>query len=120
MLRNLLCAAVALVVVAGTGLAEEKKKTNAVFGKLVKCDAAKGTICVMVKKSKEDEGTKTEYKLTEDTKFLLGRAKEPVAKDEIKEKFKEGTMVYVLLDDEGKTAKSVIAIPAATKKKADN
>jgi hypothetical protein len=110
-----MCAAVVLVLVAGVGLAEEKKgakKGKAVLGKLVKCEG--GKICVMVK----DE--KMEYAVTDETKFQIGKGKgeKPEVltnKDEIKEKFKEGIVVALRLDEEGKTAISVTAV--ARKKK---
>ena len=122
MLRKLVCASVALFLVAGVALAKEekgeKKKPKAAFGKIVKYE--KGTLTVMVKKSKEDEGTKTEFTINDDTKFLAsaGRGKKPtpVSKEDIKEKFKAGTLVYVILDEEGKTAKSVTAVNLGGKK----
>jgi len=122
MLRKFVCAAVGLVLVGGVALAAEEKaeakkpRGKLVFGKLLKCDADKGIICVMVKKSKDDEGTKMEYKINEDTKFVAGSGggekpltftKGDFGKDEFKAKFKEGVIVVVILDDEGKIARRV-------------
>jgi hypothetical protein len=123
MLRKFVCATVGLVLVAGVALAAEEKaegkkpRGKLVFGKLLKCDADKGIVCVMVKKSKDDEGTKMEYKINDETKFVAGSggAEKPLTftkgdfgKDEFKAKFKEGTIVGVLLDDTGTTAKRVM------------
>jgi hypothetical protein len=117
MLRKFVCAAVALVLVTGIALAEEKKgkggkKRTGTFGKITKIDATMGTLTVLVKKSREDEGTSTDFTLTKNTKFQVsnGRGKEPTvvtSKDEIKEKFKEGTRVRLGLDEDGKTVKTV-------------
>jgi hypothetical protein len=70
MLRTMVCAAVALVLVGGVSLAEKKdEKSKVAHGKILKCDTDKGILCVMVKKSKDDDGTKIEFKITKNTKF---------------------------------------------------
>jgi hypothetical protein len=121
-MRKLVCAAVTLVLVAGAGLAEEAKGAKkGAMGTLVKCDGEKGIICILVKKSKDDEGTKTEFKITDETKFQVGagKGKEPTVltdKAEIKEKLKEGVRVRLALDEEGKTVKTVTIMAAQRKK----
>jgi hypothetical protein len=119
MLRKLVGASIAFVLVAGVALAADEKvqqRARPVRGQLVKCDLEKGMICVLVKKNRQDEGTKTEFKVTDDTKFVInkGRGEKPVtltksdaSKDEFKNAFKENARVTVTLSDDGKTIKTI-------------
>jgi hypothetical protein len=123
MLRKLVSAVVVLVLIAVVGTAQEKKGRPAGSrGKIVKFDVDKGVLTVLVKKSREDEGTKTDFTITKDTKFQMGagRGKEPTAvtsPEEIKEKFKEGGVVRLTLDVDGKTVKTATVMAARGKKK---
>jgi hypothetical protein len=115
-------------MIGGVALAQRKdgKRPAGTFGKITKYDADKGTLTVLVKKNREDEGTSKDFTITKDTKFQVGagRGKEPTAvtsPDEIKEKFKEGTMVRLTVADDGKTLKTVTTFAGRrAKAKTDN
>jgi hypothetical protein len=114
MLRTFVSTAIAVVLVAGVTLAAEEKG-QMVRGTLVKCELDKGMICVLVKKNRQDEGTKTEFKVTDDTKFVIikGRndkvtlTKADATKDDFKKAFKENARVQVELGADGKTVKTI-------------
>lgn len=106
MLRMFVCAATALVLCAGIGLAQEKaKKGQTAAGKIKKVDAAAGILTVTVRVSKTEEKD-TEFKIADTTRFLiaLGEAKQELTgKDGLKnEQFKAGADVAVTTDADGK------------------
>jgi len=128
MLRKVLWVAVALAL-AGVAQAEKTKKDvkkgkKAAYGKQLEWRSDTGVISILVKKDKKDEGTKTDYKMTNKTKFAIGagKGKKPTVltdDKEILEKFPVGTMVYIMLDEDGKTATMVIAAQGKKPKKQD-
>jgi hypothetical protein len=109
MLRTLLCAALALVLF--TGLAEAAKKRAAkgkvYHGKIVKVDAAEGTLTVQVKKDEK------EFKVTAKTPVECynadGEKTELTGKDVLKkEQFKKGAHVTIICDNDDNVKKITI------------
>jgi hypothetical protein len=126
MLRNCVGALAAVVLVAGLAAADDKPevKKGTFYGKILKYDAKNGTLTVIVKKKKNDEGTKTDYQLAADTKFMVaggvGEKSTPLTtKEEIASKLKKGTMVRLTLDEDGKVARTVV-IGRGPEKNEDN
>jgi hypothetical protein len=99
MLRTCVCAALALVLVAGISLAEEAKakKGKIVIGKFV--SYKDGTLTINVKKKGEE--TKMEFKIADETKVVIfaeGEKTELTGKDAQKiGRTKEGTRVAIRL-----------------------
>jgi hypothetical protein len=122
MLRGIACATLALAVLASWAPAQDRdgKRTKGkmVLGKLVKCDPEKHMISVTIKKRDTGEDVPMEYSFEDDTPFVVNKArgekstvfrgKADLQKDEFKDRFKEGVLVGILLDGEGKTALRVI------------
>jgi hypothetical protein len=125
MLRLFVCAAVALMLCVGVGLAQDKgkgKDTNKVSGTVKKVDAATGTLTISVKgKNKGDQPKDMEFKISDTTKVTVyapttGDATNLVGKDGLKnEQFKEGAKVMVTTDKDNK----VVAVQIGQAKKKD-
>src|SRR5580700_8202290 len=116
MLRKFVGAAVALVIVSSLGLAQEGgggTKHTVTVGKITKIDFEKGILTI--KKEQDSSSGNLICTLTKNTKFTsiqwsgsTGEAatkalKELTNKDEIKNLFKVGTKVHIVLDADGKT-----------------
>src|SRR6516225_8411779 len=105
MLRHYVCAAVALVLLAGIAPAQKKKPPLArpTMGKIKKIDPKKGVLILTVKK--DDEEKEETVKIDEDTKFIAvgkGAKKELNAEEAAKaDAFKVGTKVMVLKRPDG-------------------
>jgi hypothetical protein len=128
-MRTLISTAVAFVLFAGAGLADDaakgkgKAKGQKYSGTIKKIDAATNTITVSVK-AKGAEAKDMEFKVGDDAKVLVynGDAKpqQLSGKDALKnEKVKEGVKVTVGTDDAGKVTQVTIG-EAPKKKKADS
>jgi len=105
MMRTFAVAAVALFLSAGLVLAADKKpEGQPVQGVIKKVDAEKGTITVTVKNKKETADK--EFTIGDATKVMVMAGedkKEMVGKAGLKaEQFKEGAMVGLMLDKDGK------------------
>jgi hypothetical protein len=105
MLRHFLCAALALLLLAGLAPAEKKKaaRPRMTVGKIKKIDAKKGTLILLV--GEKDEEKEVKIKIDEDTKFIAfskGKAKEMSSEDAAdSDAFKPGTVVRVMKGPEG-------------------
>jgi hypothetical protein len=100
-----MCAAVALLMVAGLGLAQDKgKKTMTVNGKIKKLDAVGGTLTVTVKGKKGEDSKDMEFKVTDETKVVIyadgsDKPSQLTGKAGLKDpQFKEGATVKVATD----------------------
>src|SRR5262249_8576228 len=105
MLRHSVCAALALVLAAGSLPAQPSKPVapRMTIGKIKEIDPKKGVLTLTVKKGDEEKETKID--IDEDTKFVVlgkGGAKELTAKEAAKaETFKAGTTVHIMKGPEG-------------------
>lgn len=106
-MRKFVCAAMAFAICAVVSFSADDKepKKEMKHGGLAtikKIDAEKGTLTVSFKKGDEDKV----LEITDDTVFLLrvgGEKKEIKGKEGLKhESFKEGEMVTVIMDKDGK------------------
>ncbi|MFO0843644.1 MAG: hypothetical protein U0797_14815 [Gemmataceae bacterium] len=133
MIRSAACAALAFVVFAGFGLADEggkkkkKKGSLGVSGEIAQVDAEKGTLTLKVRLKKKQTLDK-EYKVTDRTAVTAveGDNKVEVKGTSVadllkKEQFKTGALVTVEPDSDGNTAKAITLGqgPPAKKKKKD-
>ena len=122
MLRMFVCAAVALMLCAGAGLAQDKGKgkNTTVNGTIKKIDAATGALTVTVKK-KNEEAKDMEFKVNDTTKVTVyapttGDATKLTGKDALKNpEFKEGAKVKVVTDADNK----VVSVQIGQAKKKD-
>jgi hypothetical protein len=117
-MRTLVCAAAALLLFAGVGLAA-KKKGKTYTGEVVSVDAEKGTLKVLVKGKKGTEPTEMEFtEISETTPVVAYVGEETTAltgKDVLKkEQFKKGAKITVVTDADNK----VTQISFGKKKKA--
>jgi phosphotransferase system IIB component len=122
MLRLFTCAAMALLIGAGVGLADEKKapkkpakKPAGVVGVVVSYQSGTLKVTVRVKKEKQEK----EYKLSDETPVIIGRGKkaEKLTASSAKEKLaKKGTRVRIILKEDG-SVKNVRVLPARKPKK---
>jgi hypothetical protein len=126
MLRRLLCAGVALLLVVGVTVAQDKKEgqrrqrpRNVAFGKVVSLDLNKdgsGTLTIMARTSRTEEPKERKFKVTKDTKFVKGggpgKEGTPVEAVQVADTFKKDATVAVRFEGEGeaKTAKTVAAV----------
>src|SRR3954469_23815634 len=107
MLRRLFCAGVALLLVVGVTLAEDKKNEgkrprNVAFGKVVSLVVngdGSGTLVVVSTPRDGGEAKEHKFKVTDKTKYVMGggRGKEgtPVEADQVRKTFHEGAVVAV-------------------------
>ena len=115
MMRPFLGVTIALLICAGTGLAQ--KKTKGVFtGTLKKADAETGVVIVSITDKKLKEKKDMEFKVGDDTKIVLlgGEEKEEyTGKAALKNKLvKEGATTSVFTDADGKvTEVRVLGVP---------
>ncbi len=127
-MRTFLCAALALALIACTAFAEEggkkkkKKRGKGNTGTIVKVDPTAGTLTVSVKRKKTTE--EKEFKVTDKTTVteIKGDETTEIKADTVanllkKEQFKEGAVVTVQTDEDGKTAKSITFGKKQRKKK---
>jgi hypothetical protein len=123
MLRTLICGAVALVLCAGVGLADDKgakdqKKGTNVNGKVKKVDAVTGTLTITVMKKGEAAMDK-EFKIGADVKVVVwagSEKKEMTAKEGLKSpELKEGQDVGVTLVNDKVTALRIGKAPKKNK-----
>jgi hypothetical protein len=119
MLRLFTCAAMALLIGAGVGLADEKKapkkpakKPAGVVGVVVSYQSGTLKVTVRVKKEKQEK----EYKLSDETPVIIGRGKkaEKLTASSAKEKLTKGARVRIILKEDG-SVKNVRVLPAAKK-----
>jgi hypothetical protein len=123
MLSRYLFGAAALLLAVGVALTpaqEARKRGKITIGQLEKCDLEKGAILVkLMKNGKEgDESPATEYQVNEDTVFVVNngkgqkstvfKTKKDFNTPEFKDKFKQGALVAVWLDPDGKVARRVV------------
>jgi len=104
MLRNALCSALALLLVAGLAAAADKKKATSVSGTFE--SFADGKLTVAVKGKKGEPAAKKEFTLAADTKVTLlagEEKKELTAKDGFKDA-KAGSPVTITLGEGDKVA----------------
>jgi hypothetical protein len=121
MLRLFVSAAVALMLCAGAGLAQDKAKgkNTKVNGTVKKVDAATGTLTITVKGKKGEEPKDMEFKVSDTTKVTVyapttGDATNLTGKDGLKNgQFKEGAKVVVTTDKDNK----VVALQVGQPKK---
>src|SRR5438128_668488 len=105
MLRHYVCAALALLLLAGLAPAEKKKPVSPrmTAGKIKKIDVKKGVLILTVKK--DDEEKEITIKIDEDTKFITSGKnglKEMSSEDAADaDAFKPGTLVQVAKGPDG-------------------
>jgi hypothetical protein len=119
MLRLFTCAAMAMLIGAGVGLADEKKaakkpgkKPAGVIGVVVSYQSGTLKVTVRVKKEKQEK----EYKVSDETPVIIGRGKkaEKLTASSAKEKLTKGARVRIILKEDG-SVKNVRVLPAAKK-----
>jgi hypothetical protein len=122
MLRMFICAALALVLFSGLGVAAEKakgKKGNTVHGTIKKVDTKAGTLTIAVK-AKKKSFTDKEFKLAANTKVVVaGESKTKLTGPEALTNagFKEGAAVTVVTDQTDATKVMQVKVGAAKKSK---
>lgn len=108
MVRLFVCAALALLIGVGAGIAAEKKakkkRGKGVVGVVVNCDGK----TLKVKSKKEEK----EFTIGDDTPVRVGRGKkaEKLTVSSAKEKLVKGARVRIALDEGGKV-KSIQILP---------
>jgi hypothetical protein len=120
MLRTCVSAVVALLLVVGVTLAQEKRgerrgRGNRTFGKIVSLDLkdGAGTLTVMARSRRDEEAKEMKFKVTKDTKFgkSAGRGKPPtpIEADKVADTFKKDTIAIIHFEKSGDdiVAKSV-------------
>jgi len=125
MLRLFVCAALALMLAAGSSLAGQKSKSNkghAVRGTILKVNAEQGTLTVTVK-SKKTETTR-EFTVSDNTKVVIFAGKknktELTGKSALMDAgFKQGAAVIIMTDEGAPNKIKMITLGKTKKKKKD-
>jgi hypothetical protein len=127
MLRKLVGAGIALLLVVGVTLAADKKPAGKrAVGKVVSVNLkdGAGTITVMARKARGAEAEKMTFKVTKDTKFGVGagRGKKPtpVAADKVSDTFKKDTNVFVTYEMKDDDMVATRVVKFTPRKRTDN
>ncbi len=123
-MRTIVCAALALVLFAGIGVAADKGKKKGgktVTGEIVSVDPEKGTLKIQLKGKKGKPGKEVEFSGITDTTPVVsysGEEKQTLTGKDVlkKEQFKKGTRVTVVTDAEGKVTEVRFGNPPRKKK----